>query len=138
MWHLIRFMAADEAKTKLTVTARYYHGKGGGAPVTVGTIQTNRQAAYLDGVDIVVNGHNHHGYVLPRAKMRLTSRGIVERGVTLFLRTPGYKASMNQETGYDVEKGSPRANGAVLVRFGLHGKGSYGRRFYMRGETWIV
>ncbi len=137
MWHLIRFDDRRGA-TKKTIIGRYYHGAGGGAPVTLGTIQTARQAEYLDGVDLVVNGHNHQGYVVTRAKTSVTTRGQVQKTITMFLRTPGYKNSSQAQTGFDVEKGSPRPSGCVIVHFGLHGGGSYHKRFEMRAETMIV
>jgi hypothetical protein len=35
----------------------YFHGSGGGGPVTRGVIQTNRQAVYVADADFVVTGH---------------------------------------------------------------------------------
>lgn len=133
-WHLLRFMQSK--KVGVTLKARYYHGKGGGAPVTLGTIQTNRQAAYLDDVDIVVNGHNHHGYVVALPKLSVTSMGKVQKGMTYFLRTPGYKESgIHDEIGFDVEKGSPKPNGAVAMKFKTTGNGSYGSRLVLEAVT---
>lgn len=136
-WHMIRF-DDKRGKAKKTIIGCYHHGKGGGAPVTVGAIETARQAEYLDGVDLVVNGHNHQGYIIARARKFLTSRGQVQKGVTLFLRTPGYKDGLNALMGFDVEKGSPKPTGSIMVHFGLHGDGSYHKRFEMRAETMIV
>lgn len=138
-WHLIRFIAGKKKTIMKTIIGRYYHGKGGSAPVTKGVIQTNRQAVYLDGVDIVVNGHNHNGYITTQPKRNLSIKGIIRKSLTLYLRTPGYKTyNPDALMGFDIEKGSPKPNGAILVQFGIKGSGSYDKRFFMRAETWIV
>jgi len=53
----VRFMLTGAAGGRSSVKMKYFHGAGGDSPVTRGVIQTNRQAVYLNGADIVVNGH---------------------------------------------------------------------------------
>jgi len=133
-WHMLRFMSGKKVGT--TKKAYYYHGKGGASPVTLGVIDTNRQAAFLNDVDLVVNGHNHQGYVVGLPKIGLTERGKIERGITYFLRTPGYKASgIDEPFGFDIEKLSPKPNGSILVEFGINGDGSYNDRLSMNAMT---
>ena len=105
----IRFMAKTRGEGGESVKLRYFHGSGGGsAPVTRGVIDTSRQAVYLDGVDIVCNGHNHEAYHVPITTESLTNHGLQKRGIMHFIRTPGYKDDWNKGAGgWSVEKGHP-------------------------------
>lgn len=97
---------------------RIAHNASGGtnAPVTRGLIQTNRQAVYLSNADIVVNGDNHEGYIVPIARQTLLDSGKSVQTVTWFLRTPGYKQAWErQRHGFDIERLSPKPMGGVLV-----------------------
>jgi predicted phosphodiesterase len=69
----------------------YNHGGGGEAPVTKGMIQTNRQAAYVRGCDVVWNGHNHQEYISHQSTIELNNKDKVVQGLVTFIRTPGYK-----------------------------------------------
>jgi hypothetical protein len=108
-------------KTKRTsAKMKYNHGSGGSAPVTRGLIQTNRQAVFLPDADIVWNGHNHQGYIVPIARERLSDRGKVRKDLCWFLRTPGYKDEYGDGAeGYAVERSNagPMTNGAIWLRF---------------------
>lgn len=106
----IRFMANPRgAKTGESVRLRYFHGSGGGsAPVTRGVIDTSRQAVYLNGCQIVCNGHNHETYHVPITTESLSGHGHQQRGIMHFIRTPGYKDDWNKGVGgWAVEKGHP-------------------------------
>ena len=97
---------------------KYFHGAGAEAPVTRGAIQTNRQAVYLADADVVVNGHNHHTYIIPIVKERLSDQGKMYFTIQYHVRTPGYKQSYGDGTaGWDVTKGgSPKPIGAIWMR----------------------
>ncbi len=106
----IRFMASPRgAHTGESVRLRYFHGSGAGsAPVTRGVIDTSRQAVYLNGCEIVCNGHNHEAYHVPITTEALTGHGQQKRGIMHFIRTPGYKDDWNKGAGgWSVEKGHP-------------------------------
>ena len=110
-------------KTKRTSRRlKYHHGAGGDAPVTKGTIQTNRQAVYLPDADIVVNGHSHNAYVLPLARERLNDKGVVTRDLCYFIRTPGYKDDYGDGSGgFAIETWKPpKPLGSVWIRFYLN------------------
>jgi predicted phosphodiesterase len=79
----------------------YNHGGGGEAPVTKGMIQTNRQAAYIRGCDVVWNGHNHQEYISHQATLELNNKDNVVQSMVAYIRTPGYKNEYgNDENGY--------------------------------------
>ena len=122
-----------------TAVIRYAHSAGGGnAPVTRGAIQTNRQAVYIVDADVVWNGHNHQGYLLPIARERLSTRGVVHRDVVWFVRTPGYKDEfVRQTTGWAVERGGgPTPLGSALLTVRLERERS---RWVLRTdvEMWV-
>jgi hypothetical protein len=108
-------------KTKRrSVRLKYFHGAGKSvAPVTKGVIQTARQAVFLPNADLVINGHNHQGYILPLATERLSSTGKVERGIQWHGRIPGYKDDYGDGgDGFAVERGyPPNPLGALWLRF---------------------
>lgn len=109
-------------KTRLqAVRVKYFHGAGGGGPVTRGVIQSNRQSVYLPDAEVVVNGHTHDAWHVPIARERLNLRGVVTRDIVHHVRTPGYKDEYRDGAeGWAVERWSPpKPLGAVWLRFRL-------------------
>lgn len=96
-------------KTKRqSLNLKYFHGAGGDAPVTRGTIQTARQGLYLPDADIIWNGHSHNSFALPIARDRLSDRGVSYKDVCWHVRSPGYKDDYGDGTaGWSVERGAP-------------------------------
>jgi len=115
----VRFMFTIHKTKRCSYKLRYHHGSGGNAPVTRGTIQTNRQAVFLPDADFVINGHNHQGYVLPIARERLSSSGAVKQDLAWHIRTPGYKDEWRDGgDGYAVIKNfGPTPHGGVWLKF---------------------
>lgn len=105
------------------VKIRNFHGAGGDAPVTRGTIWTNRQAVYLPDADIVWNGHNHSSYVLDIKRLRLNNEGVVYTDLQTHIRTPGYKDDFGDGSdGWEVERGGvPKPLGCAWIRFWYDG-----------------
>jgi len=98
----------------------YFHGSGGGGPVTRGVISTNRQAVYLTDADMVWSGHTHDSWQVPIARIRLNNDNTnVIHARQVHFRTPGYKEEYG--TGYDgfhVERGrAPKPTGAAWIHF---------------------
>jgi len=117
----VRFMFKMRKTVSETKNLKYYHGKRGGtsAPVTRGTIDTNRQSVYLPDADVVLNGHNHNEYVLAIARERVSDKGKVKRDIIQFVRTPGYKDEYDDGArGFGVEGGAgPTPIGCAWLRF---------------------
>lgn len=103
----------------LSKNLKYFHGAGGGGPVTRGVIQTNRQAVYLPDADIVVNGHTHDAWYLPIQRERITQRGVVFQDVQHHIRTTSYKDEYRDGgDGWHVETWKPpKPIGAAWLRF---------------------
>lgn len=115
----VRFCFTLGGSSRESVNLKYFHGNGGSsAPVTRGVIQTNRQAVMYPDADIVVNGHNHESYIVHVPRERLSDMGKVSHDVQWHIRTPGYKEGWDDGAeGFDVVHGSPKAVGAVWLRF---------------------
>lgn len=115
----VRFMFKMNRTKRQSVKLKFFHGSGGGGPVTRGVIQTNRMAVYLPDADIVVGGHTHDSWVLPRARERLSAAGVVRKDLVWFVRIPGYKDEYGDGSrGFHVETGrDPRPVGAAWARF---------------------
>ena len=97
----------------------YHHGYGGGGPVTKDMIQASRQAAYVEGADLMMTGHTHDAWSTDTVKIRLTSSGREERRTVTQLKIPTYKDEYsNVNGGYHHIKGRPpKPLGAYWVRF---------------------
>jgi hypothetical protein len=96
----------------------YYHGSGGGGPVTRGVIQTNRMSAYLADCDIVHTGHTHDAWQMPIARVRLNAKDHIEHSRITFIRTAGYKEEYGDGFGgWHIERGGPpKPVGAAWLR----------------------
>ena len=104
---------------------KFFHGAGGGGPVTRGVIQTNRMAVYLPDADIILTGHTHDQWMVPIARERLTAHGNVKADEQLHLRSGTYKdeyfehGGVGGHSGWHVERfGPPKPTpGAWWLRF---------------------
>ena len=114
----LRFVLTGRSMRGFIYKLKYFHGAGGEAPVTRGTIQTNRQAVYLPDADIVVNGHSHNAYHVPIARERVSQNGRLYMDIQHHIRIPGYKnAYGNGKSGWEVTRGGvPKPVGAVWMR----------------------
>jgi len=97
----------------------YFHGTGGGGPVTRGVIQTNRLAVFNPDADYVLTGHTHDEWVVPIARQRLSDAGVQYHDEQLHVRTPGYKDAWGDgSAGWECEKMlGPKPKGAAWLRF---------------------
>jgi len=114
------------------LTIAYHHGFGGSAPVTRGTIQTNRMAIAYPDADLVWSGHTHTEFYLSIARLRLNASDSVERDEQIHIRSPGYKEDLKKGEGWAVEKGfMPQSLGAWWMKLWIEktSKGSHGIRF---------
>jgi len=107
-----------------TINLKYFHGSGGGGPVTKGVIQSNRQAVFLPDADIVVNGHIHESWVLSMPRERLSDAGIIYQDMQYHVRTATYKNDYGDGSGgWHVERGAPpKPMGCVWLRFWLESR----------------
>ena len=120
----VRLMFTLNKTRKSSFKIRYHHGSGGAAPVTRGTIQTNRQMVFLPDADIIWNGHNHQSYTLPIKRERLTNSGRIKYDICWHVRTPGYKAEYEDGDSYGTKLNSgPTPLGCAWLKFTADGYG---------------
>jgi predicted phosphodiesterase len=104
-----------------SVKIKYFHGSGGGGPVTRGVIQTNRQAVFLPDADIVVNGHTHDSWYVPIEQERMSDKGDVYQSIQHHIRTATYHNDYGDGSGgWHVERGgAPKPQGACWIRLSI-------------------
>jgi outer membrane protein OmpA-like peptidoglycan-associated protein len=114
----VRFMFKMRKTVRMSKRLKYFHGAGGGGPVTRGVIQTNRQAVYLPDADIIVNGHTHDTWVVPIARERLSEAGKIGADTQWHLRVPTYSDDYGDGSGgWHVERwGPPKPRGCMWLR----------------------
>jgi len=120
----VRFLFGMPAGRRKSFNLKYFHGSGGAAVVTKGTIQANRQSVFLPDADIIVNGHIHESWIVTYKRERLSNMGVPYQDYVYHVRTPGYKDGYGDGYGgFDVEHGGPpKPAGGVWLRFYYHAK----------------
>lgn len=87
---------------------KYFHGSGGGGPVTKGTIQFNRMATMVEGADMIWMGHVHEDHELTYTVEKISVHNKVMLRDILMVRTATYKEEYNDgKYGWHVERGAP-------------------------------
>lgn len=98
----------NRGQTSKSFILKYHHGFGGGGPVTKGTIQHNRFATYVEGVDCIWMGHVHEDYELTYMKEKLDNKFNIVKFPVLMVRSASYKEEFAfGEGGFHLEKGRP-------------------------------
>ncbi|QDP46907.1 MAG: hypothetical protein Unbinned1529contig1001_22 [Prokaryotic dsDNA virus sp.] len=91
-----------------TYKIKYFHGSGGGGPVTKGVIQNQRRMAMHEGMDCIWMGHVHEMYTMYHTIESLNRKWRPVLKNVLHIRTPSYKEEY--DGGYmdfHVERGRP-------------------------------
>lgn len=124
----------------------YFHGSGGGGPVTKGTIQNQRKMADVEGADIIWMGHVHELYTMYQSKTyvnRSTEKPDIRN--VLHVRTSTYKEEYGDGyMGWHIERGAPpKPIGSVLLTFSyrrINKKRKEGKpsetQFTIKPEVW--
>lgn len=113
-WYTMLFKAAN---SQASYVVKYYHGSGGGAPVTKGTIQHNRASTQTEGADAIVMGHVHNDYVVTYSREMLDARFKPVTRDLLMIRCSTYKDEFEDGyAGWHVERGGgPRPLGGQFM-----------------------
>ena len=87
---------------------KYFHGSGGGGPVTKGVIQNQRAMASVHGADCYWSGHVHESYTMTHMCESLSGNHRPILKEVLHVRTPTYKEEYGDGTkGWHVMRGAP-------------------------------
>lgn len=113
-WYTLLFNSYNAQKSYVV---KYFHGSGGGAPVTKGTIQHNRASTQTEGADAIVMGHVHNDYVVTYSREMLDNRFRPVTRDLLMIRCSTYKDDYaDGHSGWHVERGGgPRPLGGQFV-----------------------
>ena len=108
---------------KHNLNLKYFHGSGGGGPVTKGVIQTNRRAVVFPDADIIVSGHIHEAWALAVTREKCGPKGALGRSNQIHISVPTYKDDYDTGAeGWAVESGMPpKPMGCVWLRLYFHG-----------------
>lgn len=109
-WVKIQFerLINGEKKPTTPYVIKYFHGSGGGGPVTRGAINFNRMATMVEGADAIWMGHVHESTEITYSVEFLSLRGTVSLRDILMIRTPSYKEEYQDGTkGWHVERMAP-------------------------------
>lgn len=114
----IRLQFGRENSSRVPLNIKYYHGHGGGGPITKGVIQSSRQAMYLPDADIVISGHVHEQYTICYMQEKLHDSGKISLKEQWHVRMPTYKDEYKDGFGgWHIETGKmPKPTGAWWLK----------------------
>ncbi|HDZ19979.1 hypothetical protein LCGC14_0878630 [marine sediment metagenome] len=120
-WVKFRFKRDKQA---LSRNLWYFHGSGGGGPVTKDMIQRNRQMQFVGNADIMCSGHTHDQWSDMNVVLHLNDQGRVERREMLYLKLGCAKDDYGSGAkGWHVETGKPpKPLGGYWLRFYWDGR----------------
>ena len=139
---MFRFANKDGVKTvRDSKTLWMFHGSGGDAPMSFGTLNVKRQASIIPDADIVATGHSHNEFVVPLPRARLSKCGIPYLDEQVHIKVPTYKEEYQKGVkGWHVERGAPpKPIGATWLAFKaympvIEGKNATAYKFYCDTE----
>lgn len=119
-WVIFQFKDKHNAGSK-QYRLKYFHGAGGGGPVTKGVIQNQRMMAQTQGADCIWMGHVHEMYTMYHTVETLNQRGVIQLKDILHVRTSSYKEEYNKGyMDFHVERGRPpKPIGSYLINLEL-------------------
>lgn len=96
-----------------------FHGSGGDAPMSFGTLNVKRQGSIIPDADLIATGHSHNEFVLPLTRARLSLGGRPYLDEQLHIKVPTYKEEYGLgKVGWHVERGAPpKPIGATWLEF---------------------
>ncbi len=102
-YHVTQMMAGT---SQVSYKINYYHGTGGGGPVTKGIIQHSRMMMMVQDADALWSGHVHESYEQVSYVNRLGNDYQVQLREVLNIRTPTYKEEYADGfMGWHIERG---------------------------------
>lgn len=99
-----------------TFTTWYHHGYGGAAPRSKGVLHVDTRAAVYPDADLLIAGHTHQTYLVPKPRVRLSRQGVITQDKQMHIQIPSYKQS-EFRNGWEAERGfDPTMTGAIWWR----------------------
>ena len=98
----------------------YHHGYGGAAPRSKGVLHVDTRAAVYPDADLLVAGHTHQTWMVPKSRVRVSRQGVITQDRQMHLQIPSYKRS-DFRNGWEAERGfDPTMTGAIWWRMYYH------------------
>ena len=118
-----KFIHSKDHRTYFpTFTMWYHHGYGGNAPRSKGVLNVDTRSAVYPDADLLVAGHTHQTFMVPKARMRVNTAGSITQDKQMHIQIPSYKVS-NFRNGWEAERGfSPTITGAIWWRMYVLGR----------------
>lgn len=114
----IGFQGKTSKQTVIPKTLTAYHGAGGGAFVTKGSIDLARMAQSLPDSHIVWIGHKHNELTRTEPRTRINAMGTIYHDEQFGFMTPGYKSWDDEAMGWEIERSPhPKPIGAAWLTF---------------------
>lgn len=100
-----------------TVDIHFHHGFGGNAQRSKGVLRVDLDHAHYPDADIIVRGHDHQKWCMPKTSWRLTLSGKQRKTTKYHLALGSYKDGLSDNLyGWEVEKGfTPTTLGSWLI-----------------------
>lgn len=110
-WVKICFRFSNKEGKKTTRSSKtlwLFHGSGGDAPMSFGTLNVKRQASIIPDADVIATGHSHNEFTVPLPRARLSNMGVPYLDEQLHIKVPTYKEEYQKGIkGWHVERGAP-------------------------------
>jgi hypothetical protein len=109
-----------------SIKMKYFHGSGGGGPVTKGVIQNNRMMSMVQGADIIWQGHvhelYHHRDMIETLENNSKTGYAVKLKSVHHIRTSTYKEEYGDGSkGWHVSRGAPpKPLGGYWMKFDIN------------------
>ena len=118
-WIRFRFRFGKTKTIRASKVLWMFHGSGGDAPMSFGTLNVKRQGSIIPDADLVATGHSHNEFVVPLTRARLTRAGRPYLDEQLHVKVPTYKEEYGHGVkGWHVERGAPpKPTGATWISF---------------------
>lgn len=121
--NFVQFKFIVDRKTRSylpTYTMWYHHGYGGAAPRSKGVLHVDTRAAVYPDADLLVAGHTHQTYIVPKPRVRVSTAGGITNDKQMHIQVPSYKQSEFRK-GWEAERGfDPTMTGAIWWRMYYH------------------
>lgn len=102
-WVIYQFERANKIRSAFKI--KYFHGSGGGGPVTKGVIQFNRMSTFVQDADLIWMGHVHECNEVVYTSEYLDQYYNIKLKNILMVRTATYKEEYNNgKGGWHVER----------------------------------
>ncbi|NIV12872.1 MAG: hypothetical protein GWN62_16805 [Aliifodinibius sp.] len=122
--------------TRFRYVVWYHHGGGSSAPVTDGIINMKRQKVWVEGADLLINGHKHTAIYKPERIITINSRGTIQNKKVDLVRIASYKDEF-QPFGWAVEKQfKPSSIDSAFIEVDFHRAQKGGIEMNRRVSYW--